>query len=309
MVSSAVITCAGRGTRNPYYFRKEMLPLFFGGSPIHLSRLDEPMQKLFPNLHLIMNQLMNVGVKYFIFVVNEKDVEVREYFESLKDVCKIRFVVQKKPNGFGDAVLQAERYLRHEREFFVYAGDNFLLNGENILRSMSLGFPFIDDMRVATMLYREVQNPSGYGVIQEYSTYLEKTLKLWTGSIQVLKIEEKPPNPHTNFGVAGIYTFKPEIFDALRAMIPKSPRIYPDQDYNLELTPAIQYLINQISIKLNYPDIFERMVINGTEVVVPSHIVHAFRVPKNVKCLSVGSPKDYIKALNATYRQMTKIYQ
>lgn len=111
----------------------------------------------------------------------------------------------------------------------MYLGDNLIQLGElrYFLEQFSQKQPD------ALILLRSVANPSAFGVAQVDETG------------RVLQLIEKPKVPPSNLALVGVYFFSHIIYDAIA-------NIQPSTRGELEITDAIQYLINQEKQVLAY---------------------------------------------------------
>lgn len=225
LVKKVVIPAAGLGTRllpATKEMPKEMLPTFA------LGRNGDMCVK--PLLQVVFEQFYNVGVREFCFIVSRGKESISNHFTSDKTFLKslneggkgelaeelsgfyekvysshLVFVSQPEPNGFGDAVLRAEPYVREP--FLVQAGDTIILSGENshFTRLLQAHEEF---KSAAAFLVQEVEDPSPFGVIEgdevESNVY------------SVERVVEKPERPPSNLAIAACYLFTPEIFKALK---------------------------------------------------------------------------------------------
>jgi glucose-1-phosphate thymidylyltransferase len=111
----------------------------------------------------------------------------------------------------------------------MYLGDNLIQLGE--LRYFLQQFS--QQQPDALILLRSVANPSAFGVAE-----VDKTGR-------VLQLIEKPKVPPSNLALVGVYFFSHLIYDAIA-------NIQPSARGELEITDAIQYLINQEKQVLAY---------------------------------------------------------
>jgi dTDP-glucose pyrophosphorylase len=81
----------------------------------------------------------------------------------------------------------------------------------------------------AVFLIEEVKHPREYGVIKGYE--VEK------GIFKVTNVVEKPKKPPSKLAIIALYILKPLIYKALE-------NIAPDENGEIQLTDAIQLLIN-----------------------------------------------------------------
>jgi glucose-1-phosphate thymidylyltransferase len=133
---------------------------------------------------------------------------------------EITYILQDEPLGLAHAVLTAEPFLR-DAPFVMYLGDNLLQGGiDELVQAFRTNEP------EALILLTPVPDPENYGVAE------------LNGSNTVKRLVEKPKEPATDLALVGVYMFTPEIHDAARA-------IEPSKRGELEITDAIQYLVDQ----------------------------------------------------------------
>ena len=199
MIENAVITAAGLGTRMlpaTKEIPKEMLPIFSTDKNGNIC--------MKPLCQAIFEQLFDVGVRRFFFIVNNKKGIIqnhfsydKKYLKALNEKRKIEmaeefldfygkvnsssifFLNQPELNGFGDAVNKAKPHINGP--FLVYAGDTFIVSEDNshLSRLIKAHTEFKSEV---TLLVDEVENPSSFGVIEGFEVGngiydVEKVLK------------------------------------------------------------------------------------------------------------------------------------
>ena len=132
---------------------------------------------------------------------------------------KATYIEQPEPLGLAHAVLVAEDYLAGD-SFVMYLGDNLILGGIKELVA-----EFERDKPDAQILLARVPNPNQFGVAE-----------LKEG--KVVRLVEKPEKPMSDLALVGVYMFDRQILEAAKA-------IKPSRRGELEITDAIQYLIDK----------------------------------------------------------------
>jgi UTP--glucose-1-phosphate uridylyltransferase len=256
---------------------KEMLPVY-SQSPNGESCLK-------PILHLIFEQLYDLGLREFFIVIgrgkraiqdhftqdysyttylrNRKSVvsaECLEAFYRRLDDSIISWVTQPEPRGFGDAVLRARRAVG-DNDFVVHAGDAYIVSRDNAYFGRLMT---IFDMRrsSAVLLIHELADPRDKGVAVVRPT--------GTNSYEVLSVVEKPEKPKTRLSIEPVYIFQPHFFQALE-------KTKPGKEGEVQVTDAIQLMISE-----------------GRDV-------HATRLLADEARLDVGNPDSYWDALCASH--------
>lgn len=282
LIKKAVIPAAGLGTRLLPVTKempKEMLPIF--------AKSKDGRICLKPLLQAVFEQLYDVGVREYYFVVGRGKRAIEDHFtpdsgflEALKEMRKseaisnlqafydkvedstIVFVNQPKPAGFGDAVLKSKPLIKED--FLVYAGDTYIISPRNDYLSR-LMVAYRDMKAQAAFVVKEIENPRRFGVIEARS--------LKGGVFEVRRAVEKPEKPPSNLAIMPAYVFDPAIFEALE-------NIEPGKGGELQLTDGIQKLIEWgkrvVAIKLKPEDIW----------------------------LDVGTPEAFWGALRLSYQQL-----
>jgi glucose-1-phosphate thymidylyltransferase len=155
-----------------------------------------------------------------IIIAPETGDEIREVAgDGSQFGAQITYIPQAEPLGLAHAVLTAEEYLG-DTPFVMYLGDNLLREG-----IAGLTKSFKENQPDALILLTAVPDPEHYGVAE-----------LTDG--KVTRLVEKPPEPKTDLALVGVYMFTRSIFDAAKA-------IQPSARGELEITDAIQYLVDQ----------------------------------------------------------------
>ena len=133
--------------------------------------------------------------------------------------AKITYILQAEPKGLAHAVLTAKDFINGS-DFVMYLGDNILRDGV-----VDLVNDFKKKQPDTMILLTEVEDPSAYGIVE-----LEGE--------KIIRLQEKPANPKSNLALVGVYIFTKKIFQA-------AERIKPSDRGELEITEAIEYLLNQ----------------------------------------------------------------
>ena len=280
-MKTAVITTGGLGTRlltTTKESPKTMLPLYD-------KAYDDGDPMLRPLIELIFHNLYNHGFRKFCIIVGSKtqssilnhmsvdesfisllkkrnSFHDKRFIKTLSDLykkienCEIHWIKQPTPMGFGHALLSAKKFV--DEDFLLHAGDTY--------------FPNYDFIPQLIKLSKKTQNPScslllqskkhleGYGIAE---------IQKKNNTNIVFNVEEKPKLPKSNLAILPVYTFKPNIFDALK-------RTKIGHNKELQVTDAIKTLIN------------------WNENVV------ALKMTK--QWFDIGTPHNYFKALTYSYK-------
>lgn len=173
-----------------------------------------------PILFYAIEAMKEAGIVEIGIIIGETGAEVRAAVgDGSRWGVKVTYIPQEAPLGLAHAVKISEDFMAGD-PFVMYLGDNLIRGG---IKS------FVDEFNGkkpdAQILLAKVPNPNQFGV-----AVLEGG--------KVINLEEKPKQPKSDLALVGVYLFSQKIFPAVNAIKP-SPR------GELEITDAIQYLIDQ----------------------------------------------------------------
>ena len=221
----ALILSGGKGTRlRPitYINAKQLLPI--ANKPV---------------LFYAIETIVSAGIVDIGIVVGDTFEQIKAAVGDGKrfgrEVC-ITYIYQEKPLGLAHAVKIAQHFIGNSR-FVLFLGDNFI---EGSIHHLVEHFDAPDCLAHAQILLKSVLNPQDFGVAQLcYANGSPVAPNIYppNENVYVLRVVEKPKEFISDLALVGIYFFDHNIFEAIYA-------IYPSYRGELEITDAIQYLIN-----------------------------------------------------------------
>jgi glucose-1-phosphate thymidylyltransferase len=211
----ALIASGGRGTRlRPitHTQNKHLIPI--ANKPI---------------LYYAIEAAVAAGIGEIGIVHNADSQEVPKYIgDGSKWGVKITYIPQQSPGGLAQVVQLAENFIGKDK-FIFYLGDNMLVGG--IKR-------FVEEFEKSNcncfLTLAKVKDPERFGVPE-----------IRDG--RIVRVEEKPKEPKSDYAVAGIYLYDHNIFEAVRSLKPSARG-------ELEISDAHTLLIER-GLKIGYAEI------------------------------------------------------
>ena len=203
----AIIPVAGAGTRlrpHTYTQPKALIPV--AGKPI---------------LGFIIEQLMEVGCKEFVFVVGYLGDKIRDFVDAKYPQIQAHFAVQEQREGLGHAIWLAKEYIDENEEILIVLGDTIV----------ETDMAALVKSEHSTLAVKKVLDPWKFGVA-EFGTGTEIT-----------KVVEKPKFPKSNYALVGVYKIKEtkELFQELAHLVKAQEQRHGE----IHLTDAIELLIEK----------------------------------------------------------------
>ena len=130
----------------------------------------------------------------------------------------ISYIVQDEQRGLAHATALCQEFVAGE-PFTVFLGDNIF---QDKMTGLLTSFAASDNE--AAVVLGKVPDPTRFGIAEIENGH-------------ILRVVEKPQKPPSNLAIAGVYLFRPSIFEAIK-------RIKPSGRNELEITDAIQVLIS-----------------------------------------------------------------
>jgi glucose-1-phosphate thymidylyltransferase len=191
MTLRGVILAGGKGTRLGELTRvtnKHLLPV----GP-------------YPMVYHPLKKLVGAGVRDILLVSGTE--HMGDFVELLgsgrEHQCSLTYRVQDEAGGIAQALGLAELFC-HGVRCLVILGDNIFLD--------PLG-AFLEDAQRhpdwAWVALKQVPDPRRYGVAE-------------LAGHRIAGIEEKPPRPKSDYAVAGIYLYPPDVFEVIKTLRPSS---------------------------------------------------------------------------------------
>ncbi len=211
----AVITSGGRGTR--------LRPLTHTQNKHLIPVANKPI------IHYAIEYCAAAGIKEIGIVYSADSTAVPDALgDGSQFGVKLTFIPQEAPLGLAHVVKISQDFVGDD-PFVFYLGDNMVVGG---LRR------FIEEFERnksnCHLTLARVKDPQRFGVPEIVGN-------------RIVRIEEKPKHPKSDYAVAGIYIYDSSIFEAVN-------NIEPSARGELEISDAHQYLLDH-GYKISYSEI------------------------------------------------------
>lgn len=173
-----------------------------------------------PMIYYPIRILVNAGIDEILIVTGGNNAgDFLKLLENGKDfgLKHINYTYQQGEGGIAAALSLAEFFADRDK-IVVVLGDN-IIEG-NIKTAVQ---KFHDQKEGARILLKEVSDPQRFGV------------PVFAGE-KIIRVEEKPANPASNFAVIGIYMYDYRVFEFIRSL-------KPSQRGELEITDVNNFYI------------------------------------------------------------------
>jgi glucose-1-phosphate thymidylyltransferase len=175
----------------------------------------------YPMVYHPLKKLVGAGIRDVLLVSGTE--HMGDFVELLgsgrEHDCSLTYRVQDEAGGIAQALGLAELFCTQHRSL-VILGDNIFLDPLSTLLAEAARNP-----QNAWLALKQVPDPSRYGVAE-----LEGQ--------RVVGIEEKPKKPKSDYAVAGIYLYPPDVFDVVKGL-------KPSRRGELEITDVNRYYLEQ----------------------------------------------------------------
>jgi glucose-1-phosphate thymidylyltransferase len=186
-----IILAGGSGTR--------LYPVTMSISKQILPVYDKPM------VYYPLSVLMLAGIREVLIISTPEDIHLYENLlgDGNQIGISISYAIQPSPDGLAQAFIIGEKFINHEKVCLIL-GDNIFYGhgfGHELLK--------IADFEDGAVIFGYfVNDPERYGVVE-----FDKDGK-------VISLEEKPPNPKSNYALTGLYFYSNDVVEKAKTLKP-----------------------------------------------------------------------------------------
>jgi glucose-1-phosphate thymidylyltransferase len=154
-----------------------------------------------------LSVLMLAGIREILIISTPADIHLYQHLlgDGKHLGLKIGYKVQPSPDGLSQAFILGEEFIGNDNVCMVL-GDNIFygLNFSSFLEEAAA----ITDGAIVFGYY--VNDPERYGVVE------------FDANGRVISIEEKPPEPKSNYAVTGLYFYSNDVVEKAKSLKPSA---------------------------------------------------------------------------------------
>ncbi|HMV15261.1 MAG TPA: sugar phosphate nucleotidyltransferase [Chitinophagales bacterium] len=203
----AIIPVAGAGTNlrpHTYTQPKSLIPV--AGKPI---------------LGFIIDQLLENGVKEFVFVIGYLGEKIKDYVSLNYPNIQKKYVVQEVREGLGHAIWLTKDVIPKKSEVLIVLGDTII----------DVDWKKFMQIKTSVLGVKKVTDPRKFGVVAA------------DANGKIMHVVEKPSIPKSNMALVGLYKIKE--YDTLIKSIDHNIKHNIRSNNEFYLTDALQEMIHR----------------------------------------------------------------